>query len=108
MAPGTNCADAPITVSGHNSWLLNHLGGQFKLLIINQDVAHCVEQGGVKADILKLGTDFEDPEGLVCQRYDGEQGAVYLIRPDQHVAARWRKFDEAKIKAAIAKACCQH
>ncbi|MCV6622237.1 MAG: FAD-dependent oxidoreductase [Cellvibrionaceae bacterium] len=108
MAPGTNCADAPITVSGYSSWLLNHLGGQFKLLIINEDAAHCVEQGGVKADILKLGTDFEDSEGLVSHRYDGEQGAVYLIRPDQHVAARWRKFDESKIKAAIAKACCQH
>ena len=39
------------------------------------------------------------------ERYDGAPGAVYLIRPDQHVAARWRAFDAAKIERAIARAC---
>jgi 3-(3-hydroxy-phenyl)propionate hydroxylase len=37
-------------------------------------------------------------------RYDGQPGTTYLIRPDQHVAARWRDFDPAKIQKALARA----
>jgi 3-(3-hydroxy-phenyl)propionate hydroxylase len=49
------------------------------------------------------GADLRDPEGLLEQRFDGRRGTVYLIRPDQHVAARWRAFDAAKIRAALAR-----
>lgn len=107
MKPGTNCADAPIEIDGQNKWLLPLLGGKFTLLLINHDDASEVEHNGVTAKPLILGKDFIDSKGLVTNRYDGENGAVYLIRPDQHVAARWRRFDEGKIKAAIARACCQ-
>jgi len=54
-----------------------------------------------------VGRDFEDSEGLLAQRYDAENGAVYLLRPDQHVAARWREFDETEIRAALKRATCQ-
>jgi 3-(3-hydroxy-phenyl)propionate hydroxylase len=37
----------------------------------------------------------------VAQRFDGQDGTVYLIRPDQHVAARWRSFDSNKVQAAM-------
>jgi 3-(3-hydroxy-phenyl)propionate hydroxylase len=40
----------------------------------------------------------------VGQRYDGQPGTVYLIRPDQHVAARWRRFDAAAVRAALQRA----
>jgi 3-(3-hydroxy-phenyl)propionate hydroxylase len=41
----------------------------------------------------------------VTARYLGDaKGAVYLIRPDQHVAARWEHFDESAVAAAIARA----
>ena len=32
---------------------------------------------------------------------------VYLIRPDQHVVARWRQFDIAVVQAALARATGQ-
>jgi 3-(3-hydroxy-phenyl)propionate hydroxylase len=41
----------------------------------------------------------------VAARFDGQPGSCYLIRPDQHVAARWRSFDLAAVRAAIALAC---
>jgi 3-(3-hydroxy-phenyl)propionate hydroxylase len=38
-------------------------------------------------------------------RYLGDAGAaVYLLRPDQHVAARWLAYDEAAVKAALLNA----
>jgi 3-(3-hydroxy-phenyl)propionate hydroxylase len=49
---------------------------------------------------------LEDPRGIAVQRYDAESGTVYLLRPDQHVAARWRTLDAAKVKAAVTRATC--
>jgi len=49
---------------------------------------------------------FEDPRGNGAQRYDAKPGTVYLVRPDQHVAARWRTLDAAKLKAAVARVTC--
>jgi 3-(3-hydroxy-phenyl)propionate hydroxylase len=63
--------------------------------------------GGVAARVLSVGRDLLDAEGLLAQRYDGRPGTVYLIRPDQHVAARWRAFDAAAVQAALAR-CLGH
>ena len=39
------------------------------------------------------------------QRWLGDADrAVYLMRPDQHVAARWRDFDRQAVLAALARA----
>jgi 3-(3-hydroxy-phenyl)propionate hydroxylase len=35
------------------------------------------------------------------QRYDAKPGTVYLLRPDQHVCARWRQPDPGAVRAAI-------
>ena len=41
---------------------------------------------GAPADI----TVVSDADGLLAARYDARPGTAYLIRPDQHIAARWR------------------
>ncbi|MFM1988246.1 MAG: hypothetical protein RJA99_1203 [Pseudomonadota bacterium] len=106
MKPGTNAADAPVTRGGRASWLLNELPEGFVLLVFGaKPPAARVESGGVAATVLSVGDDVADVEGLVARRYDGRPGTVYLLRPDQYVAARWRAFDAAGIEAAIARAC---
>jgi len=109
MTPGTNCADAPIILNGSDAWFLNQVGEQFEVLVFDEAPAlQSVTQGEIRARVQVVGRDFEDKEGLLRKRYDGIAGTTYLLRPDQHVAARWRNFDENKIRAAIATATCQH
>ena len=42
-----------------------------------------------------------DAEGVAARRFDARPGTTYLLRPDQHVCARWRSFDAARIRAAL-------
>ena len=118
MTPGTNCADAPVRFAGQTTWLLNVLAADpiavngFTLLVFGAPPAvQNVQQGQVVARILSVGQGahaLEDIEGLLAQRYDGQPGTVYLIRPDHYVAARWRSFDAATIQAAMRRCLGAH
>lgn len=103
MAPGTCAADAPVRSDGQAGWLLEHLGEGFTLLVSGPE-AEPVTCGAFTASVLRVGRDIEDSEGKIATRYDLCDGAVYLIRPDQHIAARWRSFDPEAIRAAILRA----
>lgn len=90
-APGRPCPDAPVG----EGWLLNRLGGGFTLLGLNADPP-AVEG----ATALKL-----DASDALERRYLGDApAAVYLIRPDLHVAARWTAASAAQAGAALAAA----
>jgi 3-(3-hydroxy-phenyl)propionate hydroxylase len=102
MKPGTPCADAPIQRQGQDAWLLNQLGQGFVLL--SWGAAQPVQVGGVQVTVLEVGRDIQDARGLMSQRYDAREGTVYLIRPDQHVAARWRHFDAKQVESAVRRA----
>jgi 3-(3-hydroxy-phenyl)propionate hydroxylase len=47
-----------------------------------------------------------DTQGWMARRYDGKAGTTYLLRPDQHVAARWRQLSAAQVQQAVARATC--
>ena len=47
-----------------------------------------------------------DVEGLAATRFDARPGSAYLVRPDQHVCARWRQVDALSVHAALARATC--
>ena len=44
--------------------------------------------------------------GLAAQRYGAQAGDIILIRPDQHIAARWHHCDPETIDAARRRALC--
>jgi 3-(3-hydroxy-phenyl)propionate hydroxylase len=49
---------------------------------------------------------LQDVKGLVAARYDARDGSAFLLRPDQHVCARWRGVDAARVRSAVARATC--
>jgi 3-(3-hydroxy-phenyl)propionate hydroxylase len=107
MQPGTVCADAPLRQADRDSWLLEHLGPQFTWLVFGDHTpVPPVTVAGVTPAVLRIGRDLQDVRGVLARRYDAQPGTVYLIRPDQHVAARWRRFDEMKAEAALRR-CLQ-
>ncbi|RWD65991.1 MAG: FAD-dependent oxidoreductase [Mesorhizobium sp.] len=98
--PGSPAVDAPVK----GGWLLDRLGDRFQLLTIDAEAPDVIESGGIAAERLALSA-ADDPTGALKERYLGDEGmAVYLLRPDQHVAARWTAFDRTEVEAALAKA----
>ena len=99
--PGSPAADLPLGAG----YLLERLGGRgaprFQLLAIDTAVPDIVPGPGVEVEVIALST-AEAP--ALRERYLGSApSAVYLIRPDQHVAARWPAFDPAAVQAALAR-----
>ncbi len=98
--PGAPALDAPLG----NGWLLDRLGGRFQLVGFGVDVPPRLVVEGVAVEGLSLGA-ADDASGALAARYLGQvAGAVYLMRPDQHVAARWTSFDETDVRAALRRA----
>jgi 3-(3-hydroxy-phenyl)propionate hydroxylase len=103
MVPGAPAADAPLDDGG---WLLHRLDGAgFAALVFDGDAA-VVHAGAavlpapqVAVQVLALPA-----RGLAAQRYDATPGTVVLLRPDQHVCARWRAPTAADVCAALQRA----
>ncbi|MDX8356493.1 FAD-dependent monooxygenase [Sphingopyxis terrae] len=95
IAPGLPAIDAPVG----GGWLLDRLRtGGFTLLTAGDPVD--VPRGVDHARLEDLG----DSEGLVARRYDLARGSAYLFRPDQYVAARWRRPSRRLVIDAMARA----
>ncbi|MCB1427221.1 MAG: FAD-dependent monooxygenase, partial [Notoacmeibacter sp.] len=97
--PGSPAPDAPLP---DGAWLIDRLGDEFRILAIDADAPESLCEGGICATRLALSAK-DNP--ALAERYLGAAtSAVYLMRPDQHVAARWESYDEAAMRAAINKA----
>ncbi|UFZ03361.1 FAD-dependent oxidoreductase [Bradyrhizobium ontarionense] len=108
MTPGTNAADAPVTIAGQPGWFLNCLGAGFTVVTFDGTVtAEELSIDGIAARAIVVGRDIADAKGLLTERYGASPGTTYLFRPDHYVTARWTRFDEAAIADAIRRACGQ-
>jgi 3-(3-hydroxy-phenyl)propionate hydroxylase len=120
--------------AGDGDYLLDHLGGGFDLLYFTdapavpeslQEVIRGVRSQGVPLKVIAVGAaqpvagadqTLPDADGHLRERYgvpvgDGSnghaQGAAYLLRPDQHICARWLTLDATRLQAALAQALPQ-
>ena len=130
MVPGAPCTDASIRQRGSDGWLLPHLGGEFTVLAYAGGAQAAVAEvagklrevsggavpsrallvlgaGQSVADDLNGISVVEDHAGMVARRYDLKARSCYLIRPDQHVAARWRDLSVDAVRDALARAIGQ-
>ena len=114
MVAGAPAADAPVAGPA-GEWLLSYLGGDFTLLGFDAAVGPfgvaALARDPIPCKVVQVGgkptagaTTIEDVLGLAVRRYGARPGTVYLLRPDQHVCARWREFDLPSVRAAIARA----
>lgn len=92
VGPGGPPLDAPVG----DGWLLDRLGGAF-ILLANGAAAGAA---GVKVIDISAHAGVE----VLIERYELSPGSAYLFRPDQYVAARWRRPTPEKISAAVKRA----
>ena len=112
--PGGQSCGRPCGTSGGAS------GGGFDLLLFSaapalpqplQQVVSAARARGVPLRVTVVGTalavagadqTLADADGRVGRRYGvPASGAAYLLRPDQHVCARWLTLDASRLEAAL-------
>ncbi len=109
---------------GADDFLLDHLGGRhgagFELLYFTQaaelpaalrEVIDAARARGVPLRVIAIGAaqpvagadaTLADAEGRCRQRHGvSASGGAYLLRPDQHVCARWLALDATRLQAAL-------
>ncbi len=124
MVPGAPMDDAPMQVAGQEVWLLDQVGNRFMALFFVEsptDVSavqlaafHALGAADVPVEVVLIAAKpgpapqgvrvLVDRAGRFAERFDARSDTTYLIRPDQHVAARWRGFDAGLVQAALARA----
>jgi 3-(3-hydroxy-phenyl)propionate hydroxylase len=111
---------------GADDYLLDHLGGGFELLYFTQSAeipaplraeVERIRARGVPLRVTAVGAHgpvsgadlvFPDADGHFRARYGvAASGAAYLLRPDQHVCARWLTLDAGRLRAAMEAALPQ-
>lgn len=89
--PGAPCPDAPVDTG----FLLDHLNAGFTLLALGQKAPDV-------AGVTSISLSADTLSAPLKERYLGTATqAMYLIRPDQHVAARWDSASVDDVETAL-------
>ncbi|MDM0106746.1 FAD-dependent monooxygenase [Variovorax sp. J22R24] len=105
--PGEVMPDQPLARGLH---LTDRLRPNFTVLVLNMrgtDAALAADIATAQAGPVPVVMHELPPgsaEESVFQALGAEQGAIYLLRPDGHVAARWRRVPQGALLRALARA----
>ena len=120
-APARNVCIAPD--ASERSWLFDSFAPGFQVLVFGDhpptleaaadDVA-TLREAGVPVRLLRVlkqgpeteSTDalIDDPLGRIHAAWDATDGTVYLLRPDQHIASRWKSGGSTRVADAVWRA----
>ena len=106
--PGAPIDDLPLDPG---AWLLERLSPGFTLLLFFDRQAAGADLAAWQPMVQALAA-AEPSVATLClpsdaeaaQHCDARPGTCYLLRPDQHVAARWRQADLPRLRAALQRA----
>lgn len=107
LVPGAAALDLPVSDAGRPGWLLDHLGGRFVLLTVGDGVRFMEGHGIDRVHVALAGEPVHTGDlldgGHAVARYGRD--VAYLVRPDQHVAARFSADEAPRLAAARVRAC---
>jgi 3-(3-hydroxy-phenyl)propionate hydroxylase len=93
---GSATPNAGLADGGH---LLDHAGDGSTLLVFGEPAARdgmarvlaMLRERDRHSRVVTIGPPgIPDPDGEIARIYGAEEGTVYLLRPDLHIAGRWR------------------
>ncbi|TDF83925.1 FAD-dependent monooxygenase [Pseudomonas sp. H9] len=104
-----------------NDYLFDHLGASFYLLYFTAETSLCeallaqaqtIRSSGIPLQIIAVaqnaqsavtGADqlIDDASGHIAAKYGITEGGAYLVRPDQHICARWLQVSAEQLHSAI-------
>lgn len=126
-APGAAALDAPIRhATGQDAWWLSVLDGRFTVAVFCENripdagtlaaLQYLAQTSDAPVQLVLVhdGSDtvqapagftlIYDHTGCLSQRYDARAGTWYLLRPDQHIAARRRQVNIDIMTQALRRA----
>ncbi len=119
-APGSVLVEAPLLrhdpagrgADAPEAYLTQFLAGEFTLLHFAPDGLLPADLGRLEAQMNGIGVRWRTvlidlATGAEAARlaalYDAARGASYLVRPDGHVLARWRRCTAEDVRRAVAR-----
>jgi len=114
--PGAPVRNVRLHADGGGAWLLDAFGPCFQVLVFGDDAqawsaarddVAAARAQGVAVRLLAVRRDgatvagadavLQDPRGRAHALWDATDGAVYVLRPDQHVLARWKAGGDTRV-----------
>ena len=124
FAAGLSHGEPPQNVRlDQNDFLLDHVGNAFDLLYFSEkteiapdvlDTIQAIKSAGIPLRLTQIvktplsqAQDIDlvliDKAGAIYKKYGIQSdGAAYLLRPDQHVCARWLQLDGVRLQKTFA------
>ncbi|MBT7952762.1 MAG: FAD-dependent oxidoreductase [Gammaproteobacteria bacterium] len=123
IGPGDKgiCTGSPVSnvKLGSDNYLLDHMHASFYLFHFSKDgqvakplidIKDKIQKRGIPFDILSITSassstagaiHIHDPDDKCAEVYASGQISYYLVRPDQHVCARWQQVGASGLEQAI-------